>query len=98
MIFIPNVDVWYETLAGPALTAFICMLRTIQPTDSIMLVGTAETELENLSPDLKRDLFGLSNSNFVEVSRPAKVSLLFLLGRWRNTDEFCLGESPGVLQ
>ncbi|KAI1097966.1 AAA-domain-containing protein [Jackrogersella minutella] len=74
VIFIPNVDIWYEALAGPILTTFMSMLRTLQPTDSIMVVGTAETELEHISPDLKRDLFGLSNSNFVKIDRPAKAN------------------------
>ncbi|KAI8960293.1 AAA-domain-containing protein [Daldinia sp. FL1419] len=72
VIFIPNVDMWYDTLAGPALTAFMSMLRTIQPTDSIMVVGTAEKELDQISPDLKRDIFGWSSSNFVEIARPMK--------------------------
>lgn len=67
---------WYETLAGPPLTAFMSMLRAIQPTDPIMVVGTAETELDSISPELKRDLFGSSNSNFVEITRPVKVSPL----------------------
>ncbi|KAI2465924.1 AAA-domain-containing protein [Annulohypoxylon bovei var. microspora] len=72
VIFIPNVDIWYDALAGPALTAFMSMLRSIQPTDSIMVVGTAETELEHISPNLRHDLFGLSNSNFVEIARPVR--------------------------
>ncbi|KAI1376830.1 AAA-domain-containing protein [Hypoxylon crocopeplum] len=72
VIFIPHVDMWYDTLRGTALTAFMSMLRTIQPTDSIMVVGTAETGLEHISSDLKRDLFGLSNTNFVEIARPVK--------------------------
>ncbi|KAI1144374.1 AAA-domain-containing protein [Hypoxylon sp. FL0543] len=72
VIFIPNVDVWYNALHPSALAAFMSMLRTIQPTDSIMVVGTAETELDQISPDLKRDLFGLSNSNFIEIARPTR--------------------------
>ena len=55
------------------------MLRAIQPTDAIMVVGTAETEMQHISPDLKRDLFGLSNSNFVEIARPHKVSVSYML-------------------
>ncbi|KAI1384540.1 AAA-domain-containing protein [Hypoxylon trugodes] len=81
VIFIPNVDIWYESLAGPALTAFMSMIRTIQPTDSIMVVGTAETKLEELSHDLKRDLFGLSKTNFVEIARPAKDKRKEFFGR-----------------
>ncbi|KAI0106086.1 AAA-domain-containing protein [Hypoxylon sp. NC0597] len=72
VIFIPNVDVWYNALHPSALAAFMSMLRTIQPTDSIMVVGTAETELNQISPDLKRDLFGLSNTNFVEIAPPRR--------------------------
>ncbi|OTB08324.1 hypothetical protein M426DRAFT_19002 [Hypoxylon sp. CI-4A] len=73
VIFIPNIDIWYDTLAGgTALTAFMSMLKSIHPTDSIMLVGTADTELKHLNPNLKQDLFGLSSSNFLEIPRPAR--------------------------
>ncbi|KAI1768661.1 AAA-domain-containing protein [Hypoxylon sp. FL1150] len=72
VIFIPHVDMWYETLSGTALTAFMSMLRAIQPTDPIMVVGTAEVELDQINSDLKRDLFGSSNTNFVEIARPLK--------------------------
>ncbi|KAI0379680.1 AAA-domain-containing protein [Hypomontagnella monticulosa] len=72
IIFIPNVDLWYQAMQGVGLVAFMSMMKTIQPTDSIMIVGTAETELEHISPDLKRDLFGLSNTNIVEIARPGK--------------------------
>ncbi|KAI1340546.1 hypothetical protein F5Y15DRAFT_422998 [Xylariaceae sp. FL0016] len=72
VIFVPNIDAWYATLAGPPLTAFLAMLRSIQPTDPIILVGTAETELKNVDPDLKRDLFGFSFQNTIEISHPAK--------------------------
>lgn len=80
VIFIPHVDMWYDTLAGPPLTAFMSMLRAIQPTDPIMVVGTAEVELDQINPELKRDLFGSSNTNFVEIARPVKVSLLGFVG------------------
>jgi len=76
VIFIPNVDTWYATLAGPALTAFLGMLRLLHPTDPIMVLGTAETEFKNLDSDLKRDLFGFSKGNSIEIARPIKVSLL----------------------
>ncbi|KAI2616667.1 AAA-domain-containing protein [Hypomontagnella submonticulosa] len=72
VIFIPNVDLWYEAMLGSGLVAFMSMMKTITPTDSIMIIGTAETELEHISPDLKRDLFGYSNTNIVEITRPMK--------------------------
>ncbi|KAI1500706.1 hypothetical protein F5X99DRAFT_229533 [Biscogniauxia marginata] len=72
VIFIPNVDTWYPTLAGPTMTAFLGMLRSIQPTDPVMVLGTAETEAKNIDSDLKRDLFGFSSRNVIEIDRPAK--------------------------
>ncbi|KAI0969230.1 hypothetical protein F4678DRAFT_168576 [Xylaria arbuscula] len=72
IIFIPNVDAWYNTLAGPALTAFLGMLRSLHPTDPVMVLGTSETEIRELSSDLRRDLFGFSRLNTIEIDRPAK--------------------------
>ncbi len=76
VIFIPNVDTWYPTLAGPPLTAFLGLLRSIQPNDPVLLLATAETEAKNLDPDLKRDLFGYSDKSITEIARPVKVSAL----------------------
>ncbi|KAK6080397.1 ATPase [Seiridium cupressi] len=72
VIFIPNVDTWYQTLEGPALTAFLSMLRSIPPTDPILVLGTSETEAHHLSSDLRRDLFGFSKKNSTEIARPLK--------------------------
>ncbi|KAI0011856.1 hypothetical protein F4779DRAFT_615258 [Xylariaceae sp. FL0662B] len=72
VIFIPNIDTWHATLAGPALTAFISMLRSIPPTEPILVLGTAETETKNIDPDLIRDIFGFSSKNVTEIARPVK--------------------------
>ncbi|KAJ8131765.1 hypothetical protein O1611_g1859 [Lasiodiplodia mahajangana] len=70
VIFIPNVDKWYSALSAPALTAFLGMLRSLNPTDPIMVLGTAEAEYKDLGSDLRRDLFGFSKSNTIEIARP----------------------------
>ncbi|KAI0167962.1 putative AAA family ATPase [Pestalotiopsis sp. NC0098] len=72
VIFIPNVDTWYTTLEGPALTAFLSMLRSIPPTDPILVLGTSETDVQHLPGDLKRDLFGFSRKNSTEIAPPTK--------------------------
>ncbi|KAI1167547.1 hypothetical protein F5B18DRAFT_444657 [Nemania serpens] len=72
VIFIPDVDTWYGTLTAPALTAFLGMLRSLHPTDPIMVLGTAEAEIKDISSDLRRDLFGFSKSNVIEIVRPLK--------------------------
>lgn len=75
IIFIPNVDTWYESLQrlpGAPITAFLSMLRSIPPTDPIMVLGTSESDMRNLSPDLKHDVFGFSRKNNMEIARPTK--------------------------
>jgi ATPase family AAA domain-containing protein 2 len=79
VIFIPNVDTWYATLQGPALTAFLGMLRSVQPTDPIMVLGTAESDAVKLNADLLRDLFGFSKKNRIEIARPGKVSAIIVV-------------------
>ena len=79
VIFIPNVDRWYATLSGPQLTTFLGMLRSLHPTDPVMVLGTSETEWKNLDSDLKRDLFGFSRLNAIEIARPVKVSTPYQL-------------------
>ncbi|KAI2630508.1 hypothetical protein GGS21DRAFT_545073 [Xylaria nigripes] len=72
VIFIPNVETWYATLAGSPLTTFLGMLRSLHPTDPIMILGTAETDVKSLNSDLKRDLFGFSQLNIIEIGSPTK--------------------------
>ncbi|ORY70114.1 uncharacterized protein BCR38DRAFT_481258 [Pseudomassariella vexata] len=72
VIFIPNVDTWYSTLEGPALTAFLALLRSIKPTDPIMVLATAETKADKISMELKRDLFGFSSKNSTEIFHPCR--------------------------
>ncbi|GAW24325.1 hypothetical protein ANO14919_139090 [Xylariales sp. No.14919] len=72
VIFIPNVDAWYSTLSGPALTSFLGMLRSLHPTDPVMVLGTSEIEIGELSSELRRNLFGFSRLNTIEIARPVK--------------------------
>ncbi|KAI0166180.1 AAA-domain-containing protein [Xylariaceae sp. FL1272] len=72
VICIPNVDAWYTVFQGPALTAFLGMLRSIDPTEPIMILATAEVPFKELSADIRRDLFGFSKLNLFEISRPFK--------------------------
>lgn len=72
VICIPSVDTWYSTMEGAPLTAFLAMLRSVPPTEPILVLGTAECEFKQLDPGLKKDIFGFSRKNCLEVSRPAQ--------------------------
>ena len=75
VIYIPNIDAWYMTLQGTvALITFQTMLRSIAPTDPVLLFATAECEKGELSNELCRDFFGFSSKNRMKVPRPTAVS------------------------
>ncbi|KAF4981927.1 hypothetical protein FZEAL_2359 [Fusarium zealandicum] len=71
VIYIPNIEAWYAALQGTlALTTFRTMLRSIAPTDPVLLLATAEGTKDDLSSELLRDLFGFSPKNQMKISGP----------------------------
>lgn len=73
VIYIPNIDVWYDTLANTvALVTFTTMLKSIPPTDPVLLLATSERTREELatSPNMISDFFGYSRNSRVEISPP----------------------------
>ncbi|KAG5924515.1 hypothetical protein E4U42_004618 [Claviceps africana] len=73
VIYIPNIDAWYATLAGTvAFVTFQTMLRSIPATDPVLLLATAECEKDELPGGLLRDLFGFSHKNRMEIARPER--------------------------
>ena len=81
VIYIPNIDAWYSVLADSlALTTFRTMLKSIPPTDPVLLLATADCEKPDLHSGLHRDFFGFSRKNRMEISRPDRVSRRSSLG------------------
>lgn len=78
VIYIPNIDAWYTMLHDMyplALTTFKTMLRSIPPTDPVLVFATAECDRAQLPEDIQRDLFGLTRKNRMLINRPSEVSL-----------------------
>ncbi|KAJ2971415.1 hypothetical protein NQ176_g7700 [Zarea fungicola] len=77
VIYIPNIDVWYDTLANSiALVTFTTMLRSIPPTDPVLLLATSERTKEELTakPGLISDYFGYSRSSRLEITPPGRLA------------------------
>lgn len=74
VIYISQIDRWYTTLGDVALTALTTMLKTLPPTDPILLLATTEMEVNEMDKMLVRDLFGYSRKNRAEITRPDGVS------------------------
>ncbi|EWZ99047.1 hypothetical protein FOWG_02853 [Fusarium oxysporum f. sp. lycopersici MN25] len=71
VIYIPNIEAWYMALHNTlALTTFKTMLRSIPPTDPVLLLATAEGDREELPSDLFRDFFGFAKKNQMKIEKP----------------------------
>lgn len=72
VIYIPSVDVWYQTLPPTAIKTFKLLLRSVSATEPIMLLGIMELFDEKEKPDrqMMMDLFSFSKSNQFELARP----------------------------
>ncbi|KAL2188903.1 AAA-domain-containing protein [Thermothelomyces heterothallicus CBS 203.75] len=76
VIFIPGVDIWWSSLTEAAITTFTTLLRSIPPSDPILLLGTAECPPEQLAPEILKELFGFSKKNRAVVERPERENRL----------------------
>ena len=85
VIYIPNVDVWYRTLGQSAIKTFTGLLRSLAPTEPILLLAILEEGPEEEDKEVKkenaefearmlRDLFGYSLKNQYKLARPDELA------------------------
>ena len=74
VIYIPNVDIWYDTVGPPVISTFLGLLRSLAPTDPVLLLGVLECQKENINPQMLKDLFGFSRRSQFQIERPDHVS------------------------
>nr|POF15522.1 tat-binding like 7 [Quercus suber] len=73
VIYIPNVDLWYQTLADSAIRTFTGLLRGLGPTEPVLLLGIMDREPDyedEKDVSMLRDLFGYSMKNQFVLDRP----------------------------
>lgn len=78
VIYIPHVDVWYQTLPTTAIKSFKLLLRSIGANEPILLLGVMEqaTAKEKPDPQMLMDLFSFSKNNQYTLEKPNKESRL----------------------
>lgn len=79
VIFIPDVNIWYETIPDPARKTFVGLLKSLPPTDPVLLLATMEIHPEEGAagkpdPRMLKDMFGYSMSNQFELQRPKEMA------------------------
>ncbi|RMZ83452.1 hypothetical protein DV737_g1579, partial [Chaetothyriales sp. CBS 132003] len=63
VIYIPNVQEWYATVGQTVISTFLGLLRSIKPTDPILLLGFVEAEGNHVDESMRRELFGYFTKN-----------------------------------
>jgi len=78
VIYIPNVDIWHRTLQEPVIRTFTGLLRSLNPTDPVLLLGVLEAFSPEEQPDqnMMRDLFGYSAKGAYVLKGPDQVRQL----------------------
>ncbi|KAL8986365.1 MAG: hypothetical protein Q9205_000145 [Flavoplaca limonia] len=74
IIYIPSVDIWFKTVGEAVISTFIGLLRTLAPTDPVMLLGILECGANQVDPRMIQTLFGFSRRNQFEVEQPPNAS------------------------
>ncbi|KAL4888701.1 hypothetical protein BDV59DRAFT_136861 [Aspergillus ambiguus] len=74
VIYIPNIQSWFDTIGQAVISTFMGLLRSIPPTDPVLLLGVQESTTEETDVGLIRNLFGFSKKNFFELKAPGNDS------------------------
>ena len=72
VIYIPNVQEWYATVGQTVISTFLGLLRSLKPTDPILVLGLLESESDEVDDSLKHELFAYSKKNRYLLPRPSQ--------------------------
>ncbi|KAJ5491520.1 Tat-binding [Penicillium diatomitis] len=72
VIYIPNIQTWFETVGPAVLSTFMGLLRSIPPTDPVLLLGVLESAGEDVDASLLHKLFGYSKKNLFDLHAPGE--------------------------
>ena len=73
VIYIPNVDVWYKTVGDAVISTFLGLLRSLAPTEPVLVLGVLDSDERFVDPQMVRELFGFSKRNQFHVPKPQRV-------------------------
>ena len=70
VIFIPNIDAWYRTVGDAVISTFLGLLRSLSPSEPVLLLGVLESDEKFVDPQMIKDLFGLTKRNQFSLPKP----------------------------
>jgi SpoVK/Ycf46/Vps4 family AAA+-type ATPase len=83
VIYLPNIDAWYRAVGPTVISTFLSLLRSLPPSEPVLVLGILESEPEQVDRSMLKDLFGYSKRNQFELTRPDAVSSLILRCQYR---------------
>lgn len=93
VLLMPDIDAWWQSVPEAAITTFRTMMKTLPPTDPVLLLATAESSPSSALPaDLLQSLFSFSKRNRTIVGRPSKVCTALKVSGFRA--HMCLAGKP----
>ncbi|CAK9441574.1 uncharacterized protein LODBEIA_P54420 [Lodderomyces beijingensis] len=70
IILIPSIDIWFDVLPSPAKATLSSLLRGLKSNEKLLLLGIAESSMEDLGEEI-RGIFGFeSPSNNIALRNP----------------------------
>ncbi|CAG8882803.1 unnamed protein product [Penicillium nalgiovense] len=70
VIYIPNIQLWYQTVGPTVISTFMGLLRSVPPSDPVLLLGILESQEEEVDEGLLKNMFGFSKKNLYDLSAP----------------------------
>ncbi|CAI7571901.1 unnamed protein product [Penicillium bialowiezense] len=70
VIYIPNIHLWAQTVGPAVISTFMGLLRSVPPSDPVLLLGILEAQDEEVDETLLRNMFGFSKKNVFDLSTP----------------------------
>ena len=70
VIYIPNIQLWFQTVGPTVISTFMSLLRSVPPSDPVLLLGILESQEEELDEGLLKNMFGFSKRNLYDLSAP----------------------------
>lgn len=70
VIYIPSIHTWFETVGPAVISTFIGLLRSVPPSDPVLLLGVLESNEDDVDAALIKNLFGYSTQNLYDLHAP----------------------------
>jgi SpoVK/Ycf46/Vps4 family AAA+-type ATPase len=70
VIYIPNLQSWLDTVGPTVISTFLGLLRSIPPSDPVLLLGVLESTGEEANNGLLGNMFGFSKKNLYDLKAP----------------------------